>query len=273
MNRLLLTSLLSLLTVAAHAYKEETHQDMSQEALKRSDLQKSEVTLKNMGLLPISVTESKNEKFPGSDGNPRYIVELIRYGANFEDSGIRAINHFYNPVNGAKLSVPLPNYTSPDWALEDNGDASILGYGLQDYSYKDARRYLYNALTQPTDADRKKNFGLTFQTLGQVIHHLQDMAQPQHVRLDMHLDKGSVEIFGLQFNPLYNPSYYEIYSNQVRSSFSTLPSYPDLDFVTFTTPRSFWTNTQNKGMAQFTNSNFVSAGTNFDKPFCGEAHA
>src|SRR5205085_6912294 len=93
------------------------------------------------------------------------------------------------------------------------------------------------------------------------------MAQPQHVRNDAHLDKG-FEILGMQLNPLFNPSLYESYTNNVRNSLpyvgtQSAPLYPDVDLAAFPTPRTFWWQVQGKGIAQFTNYNFVSAATNF----------
>jgi hypothetical protein len=72
---------------------------------------------------------------------------------------------------------------SPDWVLEDNGEVDG-----QEFSYRNAREHFYKALTSPLLSDREENWGKLFQTLGQIIHHLQDMAQPQHVRNDAHLD-------------------------------------------------------------------------------------
>src|SRR5205823_14876972 len=92
--------------------------------------------------------------------------------------------------------------------------------------------------------------------------------QPQHVRNDPHLDQGSIEVLGLQLNPVYNPSLYEAYTNNVRDSLPyegplSAPGYPTLDLTAFSKPRAFWFSVQGHGMAQFTNFNFVSAGTNF----------
>ena len=93
------------------------------------------------------------------------------------------------------------------------------------------------------------------------------MAQPQHVRNDAHLDKYAM--FGL--NPFYNPSFYEQYSWQdprVRDKISDLAAseqanavYPGASEIK--TPRDFWKNSAGSGMAEFTNRNFVSQGTNF----------
>lgn len=257
--------------LSTFAYKEDTHMQISRASASSSNLTKIEL-LNDLGLtFPI---EDDKQQFPDSDGIPRSIINLIRQGANFEDKDSRALNHFFNPLTNQPLTIfgfSILNATSPDWALEDKGDIANNIGGAQDFSYKDARQSFYKALTAPAKIDRDKNFGLTFQTLGQVIHHIQDMAQPQHVRNDAHLDKYSVEILGLQLNPLYNPSRYESDTNFDLAKLTPLfDLYPPVNSASdtnlLTTPRSFWHTAQGGGMglAEFTNRNFVSAGTNFD---------
>jgi hypothetical protein len=153
---------------------------MSQAALQSSVLnQPSAKVLTDLGL-----QESLNveRQFPDSTGADSSISQLFQTGAKFEDKFPRARHHFYDPINDRPLTILgiSVGRKSPDWALEDNGQITgIIGIGSQDFSFADARGYLLKALTSPAKADRRTNFGLTFQTLGQVIHHIQDMAQPQ----------------------------------------------------------------------------------------------
>ncbi len=165
-----------------------------------------------------------------------------------------------------------PGITSPDWALKDNNDSSA-----QAFSYKDARNYFYQALTTGSQQDRDAFWGKLFQSIGQVIHHVQDMAQPQHVRNDAHVDKKWLL-------PYYNPSLYESYTRDNREgikAFFSLPSsepaYTSDNPGAFKTPRDFWINAQHTGLAKFTNRNFVSAGTNFKidqgQPVVGATYA
>jgi len=261
-----------MLTARALSYEIETHADMSQAALQASALnQSSSKVLSDLGL-----EESINvdRQFPDSNGTQSSITQLFRTGARFEDSGIRPRNHFYNPLNNTPLTIPgipLLNFTSPDWVLEDNGQ--ITGVLGQNFSFADARGYLLKALTLSSESDRQKNFGSTFQTLGQVVHHIQDMAQPQHVRNDPHWDQFSL----LGLNPLFNPSSYEKWTDRdtVRGALpfsGYAPTYSAADRTTFNVARNFWhTPTADlgrvgKGLADFTNRSFVSAGTNFDRP-------
>src|SRR5262249_24802625 len=127
-------------------------------------------------------------------------------------------------------------------ALEDNGQITgVLGIGNQTFSFVDARARLLQALTSPNAVDRSSNFGLTFRTLRQVIHHIQDMAQPQHVRNDPHL--VDIRVFGFNINPFSNPSAYERWTETVHGALpfdGYAPPYSSGDQTTFNVARNFW---------------------------------
>ncbi|MBX9904072.1 MAG: hypothetical protein K2Y31_06935 [Burkholderiales bacterium] len=260
-RRIILLSCLAMLSAKVFPYELETHSDMSQAALQLSILNQPSLRV----LTDLGLEESINvaRQFPDSNGAESSITLLFRNGARSEDNFPRPRHHFYDPVNNRPLTVGgiAVGRTSPDWALEDKGQiGGVLGIGAQEFSLADARGYLYKALTSTSKTDRRKNFGLTFQTIGQVIHHVQDMAQPQHVRNDSHLD-----------TPLTNPSLYEKYTDQngVRNVLpfgGYVSAYSSADSATFNAGRNFWHTPEGKGLADFTNRNFVSAGTNFDKP-------
>lgn len=252
--RLTTALLLFVLALTSQAYERPTHRALSKAAAPPSILQTDPGILSSLGL-------KASDTFRNSENDERTIFGLIEDGSDFEDGFPRSRHHFYDPLNGQGLTTSLISGTpSPDWALED-----VSNITTQDYSYKHARDYLYKALTLPTQLERDQQFGQTFQTLGQVIHHLQDMAQPQHVRNDPHCD-----VF-LLCVPLgqYNPSLYEAYTNDIRAKpeFTSLfGTYPP---AIFDLARKFWTggiNGNGQGIADFSNRNFVSAGTNFDNP-------
>ena len=262
---------LALFTIAlvgwmrAFAYEIGTHEQiLTRVAVNRSVLQLDPVALKNLGL--TGNISDQNLQFPDFKGTNRTIQRLIELGAVYEDTGIdvaRPRRHFYNPRTGQGLNIPpfSINTSSPEWAL-----ARPAEFEGQEFSYTNARQYLFDALTRPHESDRKRSFGRAFQSLGHVVHHLQDMAQPQHVRNDAH--------------PIVlNPSLYEKWTDTIRDSLLPLanPSIASYDILgatftsVFNSPRSFW-NTQSpganspiegKGIAEFTHNNFVSAGTNF----------
>lgn len=242
---------LLIYSIQGMGYEEPTHVDMSREAAKASVLNIETGALSSLRLKDI---EDGSQKFSNSRGDLRTIIELIQDGANFEDTNKRPLNHFFDPIRNIPLTVlgATLGRTSPDWALED-----IASISAQEYSYRDAHDYLFKALSLPTETERKKNFGLTFQTLGQIIHHLQDMAQPQHVRNEQHLDNPK-EFLGIIPNPFYNPSLYEDYT---KNKSNNLP-FDEYDAVSFDKARKYWVG-GGKGLAEFTNLNFVSAGTNY----------
>ncbi len=198
----LLIILLFIRMEIATAYEVPTHEALSEQAAKKSTLnpQVDPSVVLNLGLQATSLDDT-NQKFPNYKDDERTIRQLTQDGSAFEDNGFRALNHFYNPLTGRAISSF--GSPSPDWALEDHGEI-----GGQNDSFFNARKFLLGALIKENEPVRKTLFGRTFQALGQVIHHLQDMAQPQHVRHDQHLN--FIPWFDLI--PPENPSWYEDYA-------------------------------------------------------------
>lgn len=191
------------------------------------------------------------------------IAQLIGEGAFDEDQGWSSLNHFYDPLLDRPLTPsPVSSWRSWEWMVEPNGPIF-----RQDRSLRDARDYFYQALTfnegspQEADAERGTNWGLLFLSLGGAAHHMQDMAQPQHVRNDQHCDRWYC--FHKE-----NPSLYELYTVNRAGKVDALaatasPMYPGS--TEFTQLRHFWFNHSETypGIAEFTNRHFVSQGTNF----------
>jgi hypothetical protein len=215
--------------------------------------------------------------------------QMIACGAMFEDHYwyTRPLNHFLDPQHVDPRGDGLPLLTSvsaaewalqdhpTDWPADESGDP-------QHYSYKDAERYFWNALTSQQlkdasgDSDvRRQNWGLLYQSLGQIIHLLQDMASPQHTRNEMHHDK-------IEFQSISQRSRYEsrALATSVRSWIQAclvVPSatgcnynppfpisavYPQFA-ASFQTPRSFWESASMTGLAQVTSRSFPSNLRNF----------
>lgn len=230
------------------AYEIETHEEMSGHAAVASVLGQGGV------LTDIGLGSLYSQRLSGLT-----IYDWFRFGARVEDDIPRFRNHFFNPLTGQGLFNTF--YPSPTWGLENfNGGSSIAS---QDYSLVDALNYYYLGLTHSDKTQREENLGLTFRTLGQVVHLLQDAAQPQHVRNDSH---------GLG-------STYERVTNELRLGLPYL-GYPySKPKVGFTSVRQFWNtltpaNNLNavlnhvsapgaQGISEYANRGFVSAGTNF----------
>ncbi len=230
------------------------------------------------------------------DRNPFLTGTFQGYGINapgLAGTSLRSFNHFFDARTGKKLFLPLKAdslfsiYTSPDWALEDQGE--IPG---QHYSYRDAKQYLWFGLTSKTQELRDEAMGRTFQSLGHVVHHLQDMGSPQHAKADSHcssplcenmnrvlsvLLKVPVDIKDDKGSDIYNPSLYEYYTAYLFQKYEQLETakyskYPlaNLEAVqgNFKKPRDFWTTSPGEpekgfGIADFSYRNYVTFGTNF----------
>jgi len=123
----------------------------------------------------------------------------------------RAGRHFYDPINNRALFSNLTCFTfgckpAIEWAMGRIG--VLTGPGTLDtgrenhFSWQDARDNYWWALTynrvnedpfgtheeaqRIESGNRKLRFATTLKAVGQVIHLVQDMAQPQHSRNDSH---------------------------------------------------------------------------------------
>jgi len=231
-----------------------THPAITEFAVNKSKLV-TEPLLPNVGISSSQVYITLSG--PNNDIKRFYFEELIKKGVIEEDNGTRPIQHFYNAVDDKGITVLGHTYTaSPDYILEDK--EQIAG---QYYSYDDAKRYYYDAMTDIRDGSRFADYATMFQSLGHVIHHIQDMAQPEHARVDYHYTKGEKErIEDLDVGlSLQDPSLYEFLVNSLGKD---LP-YGEYPSVMLPTPRDYWKD-NGMGLAEYTNRNFVTKDTNFD---------
>ena len=217
----------------------------------------------------------------------------------------RPLHHFYDPRNDRGLRVGLRiGQKAPDWGIgaddafadENAADA----WRRNHFTVFDAREAMFRALTgmsgsgsraigtggstPSTAADklavRKAYWATTFRALGDIVHLIQDMAQPQHTRNDPHAGKGYEGDAG----PLGHKSHYEAYiesravqgevseSNATRSAlkalvYDTTPTpYPIPrfnDYVSYFSTRHVQAGvTARKGMADYSNRGFFSPGKN-----------
>ncbi|MEO6928237.1 MAG: hypothetical protein ABI190_03650 [Casimicrobiaceae bacterium] len=217
------------------------------------------------------------------------IPQLIGCGAMFEDfySFPRPMNHFLDPQhldpnrNGTGLAL---NPSAAEWALQDHPEQWTTDEkdDAQHFSYRDADNYLWNALTNgstsvPASAEqlRRENWGRMFQSLGQVIHLVQDMASPQHTRNERHYDK--LDLGGLSQKSRYEQrALEEVVAKWIQIclvSFSSsdcsynratpiAAAYP-AHAALFQQPRAFWENASMSGLAQVTSRSFFSPLRNF----------
>jgi hypothetical protein len=100
----------------------------------------------------------------------------------------RSANHFHNtllPWAEAGLNdtfiLHKTGQSSVLWA--QNPNQSLGG----NWSWLDARKYFYEALTATTDYNRQLYYANTFRALGQLMHLVQDASVPEHVRNAIHI--------------------------------------------------------------------------------------
>ena len=216
----------------------------------------------------------------------------------------RPLHHFYDPRNDQGLRVGLRiGQKAPDWGI--GADDAFADENTADqwrrnhFTVFDAREAMFRALTgmsgsgsraigaggsEPsTAADklavRKAYWATTFRALGDLVHLIQDMAQPQHTRNDPHAGRG----YDGEAGPLGHASFYEKYiearatqseiveSNSNRYTpdplvYDTSPSYPIPRFnsyVEYFSARHLESSvTARKGMADYSNRGFFSIGKN-----------
>ena len=262
---------------ASHGYEQATHVTITSAAIQRSVLYTDSTLLSDLGIssAPGAYPEynfgslSSGDFFIPGPSTPPQIFSYdnftndILFGASFEDDAFKliSINHFFDPQwnngtgRGLTLSLPLvpTPLASPDWII---GDAAIPP--AQYFSYFQAHASLYAALTQPNPSDRIAAFGRAFQSLGHVTHHIEDMAQPQHVRNEQHLH-------GFRGLPDDASAEFEKHTLEIDSPAGTLlnnlnvvwPRYP---IPAFENVRQYWSSYNSSsyvGMAEFTSRNFA----------------
>jgi hypothetical protein len=256
-------------------YEETTHQVLTRFAVRQSFLYKDPTLLDGLDLSVVG-------PYTSSEGSPEDAGEIVAVGARIEDHGsTRSVNHFFDPqyqnFTGRGLVLgPVLGAKSPDFILDD-----IDFFNRVDFSYKDGQHNFYRVLTAKTPAERQNAASAMLEAVGHVVHHIQDMAQPQHVRNDQHLH------WEKWLNNTQS-SYYERSTEEKNET--VIPSYicgttsPTPDQCTtdypirapyFATAREYWYNAGTQvprfiGMADFTAQNYVSYGTQYQTPYSGE---
>ncbi len=250
-------------SLPAWAWEITTHKELTEQAINiKADILNAYL-IDNLGL-ESGLNEVVDEK---------PVRQWMIEGSDFEDDLPRPLNHFHDALNNRGINSVFGGVSAIDWSL-----AAIRAQDGEDsFSWNDAREYYFKALTSPTKAERDENWGKTFRALGQLIHLLQDSANPSHVRHDNHPD------FSAYIGSLGRIDVDGLHDYMARQSVSSYPG------ATFFTPDSslletegairgepfsnlFDTNTYHGGnpgatlgtdvgIAEFTNANFFSDDT------------
>jgi hypothetical protein len=230
----------------AHAYVEVLHQRMTREAFRLATQQSA--FLKDLG---VSTDEQRSQ-----------ILFEIAEGAFDEDRGVRSLNHFLEPGDGKALTVPvlvsggLSRYSCAALGLAANERALRI--------VSAARVQHYRVWTASTDDERQAAIEDLFHMLGQAMHLVQDMAQPEHTRNDQHRFAAGAAAASL----------YEQWTGDNLVRITRRDGTPtDGYFKGFKLPRrqsqSLWSydqlfsNPAGDGLADLTSRNYVTQDTNY----------
>jgi hypothetical protein len=224
------------------------------------------------------------------------IIRWIMGGSTAEDHAMcRAANHFHNPLlpwgqsymsddTSGLAYVIRQACSSAGWSFSDRRSAITWATGFlapppagakasfntgslyKPINWDEARRSYYDALTATNSSARDSAFADTFKAVGQVLHLIQDMAVPAHVRNDFqsHLIPTSL----LPWDMLSISNYYNRYEHYVSGNTGLIQAAQPPQFGNNIRLTDFWdTDTYNgtnpsynltQGLAEFTNANFFS---------------
>jgi hypothetical protein len=199
--------------------------------------------------------------------NQGQIRDWIRQGAVDEDKPVtRSFYHFHDPLKPwgkAGLSlIGLSWKSSILW--------SQTPLGQQSYSWKNARQYYYKALSASTDSERQQAYAMMFQSLGHIMHLVEDAAVPDHTRNDTHV-VFSIEKWVEEHSSRargYIPDSFYMDELQPIFDYPANPLAPvrianlfDTDQYTGANPEI--STSPMIGIAEYSNANFLSKGTIF----------
>ncbi|MFO1313737.1 MAG: hypothetical protein U1F41_16915 [Burkholderiales bacterium] len=271
----------------AYGYEQLTHRSITADVVRSSvlgDTTTSEAR-ERRNRLGVRQSDDRRALYTNSKGDlERSAAQLIEDGVDFEDDGMRSLNHFTDPRTRKGLSVYGAS-TSVDWAL---GTYGAFHFPIQDRSYVDLKRYYLQALLGTSPTERKNSMALVYQTLGHIVHHIQDAAQPQHARNDVHLSVGQLESACKVVTPatpdIYllcryyaaarNPSFYEQWTRDLEHVYGRdLPLSGYGAVYVANNASSSWPGTAQRffigdgmGISEYSNRNFLTSGTMSEVP-------
>ena len=259
-------------SLSSWAWENKTHRELTEQAINIKAGILDPYLKDNLGL-----ESGLNEMVDGKTAR-EWMIE----GSDLEDGELplstRVISHFHDALNNrgleaVVLGVAADGDSSIDWSLAGVGSQD----GEDSFSWNDAREYYFKALTLPTKTERDEYWGKTFRALGQVMHLLQDSANPSHVRNDDHLDLsasfgplGGVDVDGLhdymarQSVSSYAGATFFTPDSSLLETGGSVRSEPfsnlfDTNKYTGVNPGATLGN--DVGIAEFTNANFFSDDT------------
>jgi len=185
----------------AYAFDDKTtHPKITEKAAESSKL--GNYLIKNLGAEFSGGIETKV--------SGKLVIDWLAKGATDEDDpDCRASNHFHNPLLSWDQSQMtddiltwqgriVRNICEEEWPFSERKsniswatgyispapDGEKISLNKQEMNWDNAREYFRLALTESDKNVRENNFAKTFQSIGQVMHLMEDMAVPAHVRND-----------------------------------------------------------------------------------------
>lgn len=258
-----LGSLLLLCAPYAYCFDVGTHVDLAAKAVRSS---RTEEFLEGQLNFLGGVAEAVLSKSA---------IGWFQEGSLREDDSVRFVNHFHNPLrswNEAGLRAS---------GLPVLGGRSSILWGQnrgQGFTWQDARQTFFEALTfqglsAATQKKRDGRLAVTFRTLGQLMHLVQDAAVPAHTRNDPHPTFDGFESFVDDARSTYRAVFDELTSRS--EGFDTtiltrdpnpLAPVPIARIIDTTDPEqadAIPTDETNVGLAEYSNGNFLSGDTIF----------
>jgi hypothetical protein len=165
--------------------------------------------------------------------------------------GKRVYNHFYDPLSGQGIAnFPPDSKRTPygrdsfTWgSVKDSPGINFhppLFFGgarnvntKNEWSWQNIREFQHLGLTEGSPAVREENLAKMFRGLGDVLHLLQDLSSPQHVRDEHHFDK-----LGGSFKVWHSPM--EKYGGLNAHRFPYTHAILDWRAAGFTKLKDFW---------------------------------
>ena len=214
-----------MLTAEAESYETNVHHAIATQAVAAAGTESYLRT--RLGITPLDKFEAKTA------------TAWIESGSETEDNPPRWLYHFYDPTTGQGL---FNGKSSLQWAKD---------HASNEWDWNWARYSYYSALTSAQTSNRASSFAHLFRGLGQIMHLIQDKSVPAHVRNDAHIP--------------YFSSQRDMYERYTRGSIGQLNygGYSPVELSVFNNLDAFWIN-GGKGLAEYTNSNFLSRDTNID---------
>ncbi|MBU4536646.1 hypothetical protein KJ603_01235, partial [Patescibacteria group bacterium] len=163
-----------------------------------------------------------------------------------DDPEYRCLNHFYDPVYNDGLTTVIPlGLSTMEWSQNTKsqiGPSGVAGVGLTKELFGSEDDYSWErAIYDYAHKDKER----ALEALGHILHLIQDMSVPPHVRNDDHLsgrDDSPYETYTKGFNEENIRDISGILKNEDKITFNNLDDY-------------FYS------LASFTNNNFFSKDT------------